>query len=60
MGAMAEAVGAPSPLAIPRWALRQAPYAYATMTSTLRISNYKARRQLGWASSYPTTYRRGI
>jgi nucleoside-diphosphate-sugar epimerase len=59
MRAMAEAVGAPPPLAVPRWVLRLAPYAYAALTSTMRISNDKARRELGWAPSYPT-YRQGI
>ncbi len=59
MGAMAEAVGAPSPLAVPRWALMIAPYAYTTMTSTMRVSNVKAKRELGWVPSYPT-YRQGI
>ena len=59
MEAMAEAVGAPAPLAVPRWALRLAPYAYASLTSTMRVSNAKARGELGWASSYPT-YRQGI
>ena len=59
MGAMAEAVGAPSPLALPHWALRLAPYAYAVMTSTLRVSNDKAKWELGWAPSHPT-YRQGI
>jgi nucleoside-diphosphate-sugar epimerase len=59
MEVMAEAVGAPSPLAIPRLVLRLAPYAYATITSTLRVSNAKAKRELGWAPSYPT-YRQGI
>ena len=59
MEAMAEAVGAPAPLAVPRWALRLAPYAYASLTSTMRVSNAKARRELGWAPSYPT-YRQGI
>jgi len=58
MGEMAEAVVAP-PLAVPRWALRLAPYACAPMTSTLRVSDDKARRELGWSPSYPT-YRQGI
>ena len=59
MRTMAEAVGAPPPLAVPRWALRLAPWAYTLMTSTLRVSNAKAKRELGWTPSYPT-YRQGI
>jgi hypothetical protein len=39
--------------------LRLAPYAYAMVTSTLRVLNAKAKRELGWAPSYPT-YRQGI
>jgi nucleoside-diphosphate-sugar epimerase len=59
MRTMAEAVGAPLPLAVPRWALRLAPYAHTVMTSTLRVSNAKAKRELGWGPSYPT-YRQAI
>jgi nucleoside-diphosphate-sugar epimerase len=59
MEAMASTFGAPSPLAVPRWALRLAPYAYTMMTSTMRVSNAKAKRELGWAPSQPT-YRQGI
>lgn len=58
MEAMAQAVGAPSPPAVPRWLLRLAPYAHAVMTSTLRVSNAKARRELDWTPSVPT-YRQG-
>lgn len=59
MEAMASTFDAPSPLALPRWALRFAPYAYTIMTSTMRVSNAKAKRELGWAPTYPT-YRQGI
>jgi nucleoside-diphosphate-sugar epimerase len=59
MRAVAEAVGAPPPLAVPRWALRLAPFVYTMMTSAMRVSNDKAKRELGWAPSYPT-YRQGI
>ena len=57
--ALAEAFGAPRPLAVPRWIFRSSPYAYAIVTSTLRGSNAKAKRELGWAPSVPT-YREGI
>jgi len=58
--ALAEAVGTSSPLAVPRPVLRYlAPYAYTMMTSTLRASNAKAKRELGWVLSYPT-YRQGV
>jgi nucleoside-diphosphate-sugar epimerase len=57
--ALAAAFGAPRPLTVPRWIFRPAPYAYAMLTSTLRVSNAKAKRELGWAPSVPT-YREGI
>ena len=59
MKAMAKAVGAPSPLAVPRLALRLTPYFHTMMTSTLRVSNAKAKRELDWTPSVPT-YRQGI
>jgi hypothetical protein len=58
MEAMAKAVDAPSPPAVPRWLLRLAPYGDAVMTSTLRVSNAKARRELDWTPSMPI-YRQG-
>ena len=60
LGALAEAFDTPRPLAVPGWMLRLlAPYAAAMMTSTLRVSNAKAKRELGWTPSSPT-YRDGI
>ena len=58
-GALAAAFGAPRPLELPRWVLRTMPFAYAVLTSSIAISNAKARRELGWAPSAPT-YREGI
>jgi nucleoside-diphosphate-sugar epimerase len=59
MKAMAKAFDAPSPLVVPRCALRLMPYAYAMMTSTMRVSNDKAKRELAWGPFYPT-YRQGV
>ncbi len=59
LGALATAFGAPPPLSAPRWTLRVAPFAYTFLTSTLRVSNAKAKRELGWTPSAPT-YREGI
>ncbi len=59
MEAMASALGAPTPLAIPRPLLRLAPYARVMMTSTLRVSNAKAREELGLEPLYPTC-RQGV
>lgn len=57
--ALAEAVGAPKPRAVPRWLLAAAPYAKAVMTGGLRVSNAKATRELGWTLQAPA-YRDGI
>jgi nucleoside-diphosphate-sugar epimerase len=59
LGALADAFGAPPPLAVPRWTLRVAPFAYVLLTSNLRVSNANAKRELGWTPSAPT-YLEGI
>lgn len=60
MRTLAEAFGTPPPLELPRWILRLAvPYLALVMTSTLRVSNARARHELGWIPSIPT-YRDGI
>jgi nucleoside-diphosphate-sugar epimerase len=57
--AVAEAHGAPAPKAIPAWLLKATPYLHAIFTATCRISNARAKSELGWTPSYPT-YREGI
>jgi nucleoside-diphosphate-sugar epimerase len=57
--ALAEATGAPRPMTVPSWVLLPWPYAHAMMTGTLRVSNAKAKRELGWIPAMPT-YRDGI
>ena len=58
--ALADAFGTPRPLEVPRLALRLlAPYLAVMMTSTLRVSNASAKRELGWMPSMPT-YADGI
>jgi nucleoside-diphosphate-sugar epimerase len=52
--ALAEAVGAPPPRELPAWLLRPASYAHAAFTTSMRVSNAKARRELGWAPTVPT------
>jgi nucleoside-diphosphate-sugar epimerase len=58
-GALAKAFGAPQPMEVPRWIFRFMPYARAMMLGDHRISNAKAKRELGWRPSAPT-YREGI
>jgi nucleoside-diphosphate-sugar epimerase len=58
-GALAKAFGAPPPREVPCWVFRFLPYARAMMLGDHRISNAKAKRELGWTPSAPT-YREGI
>lgn len=51
--------GAPKPKALPRWLLRPTPVLHAIMTGSYRLSNAKAKAELGWTPSYPT-FRHGI
>ena len=59
--AMAEAFDAPRPHRFPRWMLRlAAPYVTAfAFDTSMRVSNAKAKAELGWSPKYPT-YRDGI
>ncbi|NES30808.1 NAD-dependent epimerase/dehydratase family protein [Micromonospora terminaliae] len=56
---LAAAFGARRPWRVPSWMLRPIPYAHAMMTTSMRVSNAKAKRELGWAPAVPT-YRDGI
>jgi nucleoside-diphosphate-sugar epimerase len=59
--AMAEAFGDPPPHRVPRWLFRlAAPYlASFAIGTSMRVSNDKAKAELGWRPVYPT-YREGI
>ena len=59
--AMAEAIGAPRPLKAPRWLLTLvAPYVVAFgMDTSMRVSNTKAAKELGWRPRYPS-FREGV
>ena len=41
------------------WMLRAIPFVYTIMSTSMRVSNAKARRELGWTPTVPT-YREGI
>ncbi|MFR9778288.1 NAD-dependent epimerase/dehydratase family protein [Micromonospora sp. MS34] len=56
---LASGLGARRPWRVPSWMLRAIPYAHAMMTTSMRVSNAKAKRELGWAPAVPT-YREGI
>jgi nucleoside-diphosphate-sugar epimerase len=59
--AMTEAFGAPPPHRVPRWLFRlAAPYvASFAIDLSMRVSNDKAKAELGWRPAYPT-YPEGI
>lgn len=61
MTELVRAVGAPAPWSIPRWVLQLvAPFAEIIMAETsLRVSNARARSELGWGPGVPT-YRERI
>jgi len=53
--AVAQAAGAPKPIAVPFWLPRLvAPYTARMLSLRLPLSNEHARRELGWRPSYPT------
>ena len=50
----AQAIGAPRPRSLPPWFLRlTAPYAAASLSTRLNVSNEKAKRELGWHLRFP-------
>jgi nucleoside-diphosphate-sugar epimerase len=59
--AMAAALGVPRPRNLPPWLVRLiAPYvASFALDTSMRVSNAKARDELGWRPAYPT-FREGI
>jgi nucleoside-diphosphate-sugar epimerase len=56
---IAAEIGARRPWRVPTWLLRAIPYLGAIMTTSMRVSNAKARHELGWAPAVPT-YREGV
>jgi nucleoside-diphosphate-sugar epimerase len=57
---LAQMFSVPPPASLPGWVFRLAvPYAYTFLTTTMRVSNARAKRELGWTPSAPT-YREGI
>jgi nucleoside-diphosphate-sugar epimerase len=56
---LAADLGVRRPWRVPTWMLRPIPYLHTIMTTSMRVSNAKARRELGWAPAV-STYREGI
>ena len=59
LDALAAELGARRPWRVPTWLLRAIPYLHTIMTTSMRVSNAKAKRELGWAPAV-STYREGI
>jgi nucleoside-diphosphate-sugar epimerase len=59
LDALAAELGARRPRRMPIWVFRAIPYLHLLMTTSTRVSNAKAKRELGWAPAVPT-YREGI
>ena len=58
--AAAQVFGAPHPRTLPLWFLRlTAPYAAASLSTRLNVSNEKAKRELGWHLRFPN-YQEGL
>jgi nucleoside-diphosphate-sugar epimerase len=59
LDALAAELGARRPWRVPGSMLRAIPYLGSIMTMSMRVSNAKARRELGWVPAV-STYREGI
>src|SRR5262249_62269918 len=59
LDALGAELGVRRPWRVPTWTLRAIPYLYTIMTTSMRVSNAKAKRELGWAPAVPTC-REGI
>jgi nucleoside-diphosphate-sugar epimerase len=53
--AVAKAFGTPKPMTVPVWIMRPMGFAYATARTNMRVSNAKAKRELGWTLTSPTS-----
>jgi nucleoside-diphosphate-sugar epimerase len=59
LDALAAELGGRRPRRVPTWTLRAIPYVHALMTTSMRVSNAKAKRELGWAPAV-ASYREGV
>ncbi|MEV2221425.1 NAD(P)-dependent oxidoreductase [Nocardia vinacea] len=51
---VAETFGTPKPLTVPAWMMRPMSYAYRMTQANMRVSNAKAKAELGWTPRYPS------
>jgi nucleoside-diphosphate-sugar epimerase len=59
MDTLAAELGARRPWRVPTRMLHAIPYLHTLMTTSMRVSNAKARRELGWSPAV-STYRQGL
>jgi len=52
--AIAGAYGTPRPVTVPTWLTAVVPYLHRMVTTSLRVSTGKARRDLAWKPAFPT------
>lgn len=50
--AVAETFGTPRPMHLPTWVMRAAPYLHRVVTTNMRVSNARAKAELGWTPSH--------
>ncbi|MFJ4775839.1 NAD-dependent epimerase/dehydratase family protein [Streptomyces sp. NPDC088762] len=50
--AVAEVFGAPKPVSAPAWMMRPFSYAHTMATTSMRVSNAKAKAELGWTPTH--------
>jgi nucleoside-diphosphate-sugar epimerase len=58
-GSLATELGGRHPWRVPTGTLRPIPYLHTLMSTSMRVSNTKAKRELGWSPAV-STYREGI
>jgi nucleoside-diphosphate-sugar epimerase len=51
---VAEVFGTPRPMGVPTWLTRPLSYAHRVVTTSMRVSNARARAELGWSPRYPS------
>ncbi|MER6449735.1 NAD-dependent epimerase/dehydratase family protein [Streptomyces venezuelae] len=50
--AVAAAYGTPKPMTVPTWMMRPFPYLHRMVTTSMHVSNARARAELGWAPGH--------
>jgi nucleoside-diphosphate-sugar epimerase len=59
LDAIAAELGVRRPWRVPGWLLRAVPTIHTLLTTSMRVSNAKAKRELGWTPAVPT-FREGV